>query len=79
MENFIPLEENVNPEEELKEIRAELEYQRGFLKQVMAKLNNERFVRNAPEKVVEMEQKKKDDAGKKIKALEDRIAGLENT
>ncbi len=76
VEYFIPMEEHVNPEEELKELSSELEYQKGFLIKVMAKLDNERFVQNAPEKVVQMEQKKKDEAVKKIQALEERISGL---
>ena len=76
VEYFIPMEEHINPEEELKELSTELEYQKGFLIKVMAKLDNERFVQNAPEKVVQMEQKKKDEAVKKIQALEERISGL---
>ena len=38
----------------------------GFLKSVLAKLNNERFVDNAPAKVVEAERKKQADAESKI-------------
>jgi valyl-tRNA synthetase len=76
VEYFIPLEEHANPEEELKELEQELFYQKGFLEKVMAKLKNERFVQNAPSKVLEMEHKKREDAEKKIKVLEERIAGL---
>ena len=57
-------------------VEEELAYQKGFLKSVMGKLSNERFVRNAPSPVVEKEQKKKDDAESKIKVLEERIAGI---
>jgi valyl-tRNA synthetase len=76
VEYYIPLEEHVNPEEELQNLQTELEYQKGFLEKVMAKLRNERFVSNAPQAVVEKEQKKKGDAEKKIRVLEERIAGL---
>jgi valyl-tRNA synthetase len=80
VEYFILVEEHMaNPEEELKELKAELDYHRGFLRKVMAKLNNERFVQNAPGKVVETENKKKDDAEKKIQVLEERIKGLEGS
>ncbi len=76
VEYFIPLEGHVSPEEELKELQGELDYQKGFLEKVMAKLNNERFVRNAPEAVVEKELKKKKDAERKIQVLQERIAGI---
>ena len=39
----------------------------GFLKSIEKKLSNERFVSNAPEQVVAMEQKKMEDAQAKIK------------
>ena len=55
---------------------AELKYAQGFLKTVMGKLGNERFVQNAPEAVVAMERKKKADAEEKIKSLEESIAAL---
>lgn len=76
VEYFLPLGAHVDPEEERKNLETELAYQRGFLKSVMAKLNNERFVSNAPPSVVEKEQKKRDDAEKKIQVLEERISGL---
>jgi valyl-tRNA synthetase len=43
---------------------------------VFKKLNNERFVQNAPEQVVAMERKKQSDAEEKIAALRDSIAAL---
>ncbi|WP_288021284.1 class I tRNA ligase family protein [Tenuifilum sp.] len=75
-EVYIPLEGLIDVEEERKKILAELEYTRGFLNSVMKKLNNERFVNNAPADVVAMEQKKKSDAEAKIKALEERLNEL---
>jgi valyl-tRNA synthetase len=74
---YIPLGKLVDVEEELKKLNAELAYTRGFLHSVMKKLNNERFVSNAPEAVVATEQAKKADAEAKIKVLEEQIAGLE--
>jgi valyl-tRNA synthetase len=77
VEFYVPLEDHVNPQEELNDLSAELDYQKGFLQKVMGKLGNDRFVKNAPESVVEKEIKKKDDAEKKIRVLEERIAELE--
>lgn len=76
-EYFIPVGDIIDPQEEKNKLLNELEYTRGFLNSVLKKLNNERFVQNAPEKVVAMEQKKKEDAEAKIKILEEKIAGLQ--
>ncbi|MCM1450522.1 MAG: valine--tRNA ligase [Clostridiales bacterium] len=62
----IPLENNINIEEEIARLEKDLEYQEGFLKSVMKKLANERFVNNAPAQVVEVERKKQADAELKI-------------
>ena len=43
----IPMDAFINVEEELKKLEADLAHQQGFLKGVMAKLSNERFVANA--------------------------------
>ena len=75
-EYAIPLGNNIDVEAELKKLKGELKYAQGFLKTVMGKLNNERFVQNAPEAVVAMERKKKADAEEKIKSLEESIAAL---
>lgn len=75
-EFYIELGDLVNVEEEIKKLNEELEYNKGFLKSVMKKLSNERFVNNAPEKVVGIEKKKKEDAEAKIKVLEERIASM---
>ena len=42
----------------------------------MKKLSNERFVNNAPEKVIEIERKKQADAEAKIKILKEQIVSL---
>lgn len=75
-EYAIPMSNAIDVEAELKKLEAELKYAQGFLKTVMGKLGNERFVQNAPEVVVAMERKKKADAEEKIKSLEESIAAL---
>lgn len=75
-EFFVPLEENIDPEEARKKLEEELAYTRGFLASVDKKLSNERFVAGAPEQVISLERKKKADAEAKIKALEEQLKGL---
>jgi valyl-tRNA synthetase len=66
----------VNASEELKKLEEELVYTRGFLKSVLAKLENDRFVDHAPEQVVHKERKKREDAEKRIRILEERMRDL---
>ena len=75
-EYFIPLTGKLDVESELAKIQEELNYNRGFLVNVMKKLENERFVKNAPASVLELERKKKSDAESKIKSLEEAIKSL---
>ncbi|MBK9290024.1 MAG: valine--tRNA ligase [Bacteroidetes bacterium] len=75
-ECFVPVSASVNTEEERRKLMAELEYTRGFLRSVEAKLSNERFVANAPAKVIEIERKKKSDALARIEVLEKQLALL---
>jgi valyl-tRNA synthetase len=75
-EYFVPLGNLIDTEEEIAKLEKELEYNRGFLNSIMKKLSNERFVNNAPEQVVTMEQKKKSDAEENIRLLESQIAAL---
>ena len=77
-EFFIPVEGRLDIESELVKLKEELEYNRGFLVNVMKKLDNERFVQNAPATVLDLERKKKSDAESKIKSLEERIKELGN-
>ena len=76
IEYYIPLEKMHDVEGELAKISEELDYTRGFLVSVLKKLENKRFVENAPAKVLEMERKKKTDAETKIKSLEERAIEL---
>jgi valyl-tRNA synthetase len=75
-EFFIPLEGELDVEAEIEKTEKELEYQKGFLESVDKKLSNERFVNNAPEKVLATERQKKADAEAKIKVLEETLSRL---
>ncbi|MEC7084709.1 MAG: class I tRNA ligase family protein, partial [Bacteroidota bacterium] len=66
-----------NPEEEISKLKEELNYQKGFLVIVQKKLNNTRFVDNAPEQVVQIERKKETEAIEKISQIEKQIAKLQ--
>jgi valyl-tRNA synthetase len=77
-EYYIPLAGRMNVESEIAKIKGDLKYYSGFLDTVMKKLNNERFVQNAPVNVLELERRKKDDAESKIKSLEERMKELES-
>ncbi len=75
-EFFIPASDTVDIEAERKKMTDELKRMVGFKTSTEKKLSNERFVQNAPEKVVAMERKKLADAEAKIKTLEDSLASL---
>ena len=72
----VPMDAFINVEEELKKLEADLAHQQGFLRGVMAKLSNERFVTNAKPEIVELERKKKADAESRIASLEEAIKAL---
>ena len=48
----------------------------GFLIGIQKKLSNERFVNNAPEKVIELERKKESDTLAKIETIKSSLASL---
>ncbi|MCF8296692.1 MAG: valine--tRNA ligase [Saprospiraceae bacterium] len=75
-EFYIPLTESIDIEAEIEKLEKELQYTKGFLTGVMKKLSNERFVNNAPEKVIEIERKKQADAEGKIKVIEEQLLAL---
>ncbi|RZP17547.1 MAG: valine--tRNA ligase [Flavobacteriales bacterium] len=75
-EYFIPMEGSVNVENEIEKLSHELTYTEGFLKSIQAKLTNERFVNNAPEKVVASEKQKEADALAKITTLKNSLSSL---
>jgi valyl-tRNA synthetase len=75
-EFYVPMGSNINPEEEKERLSKELEYNQGFLKSVLVKLSNEKFVANAKPEVIAAERKKESDALSKIKAIEEQLAVL---
>jgi valyl-tRNA synthetase len=75
-EYFVPITGAIDVAQEIKKLEEELNYTQGFLKSVQKKLSNERFVNNAPEKVIEIERKKEADALSKIEMLKTSIASL---
>jgi valyl-tRNA synthetase len=72
-EFYVPLGSNINIVEEIAKITADLDYNLGFLTSVMKKLDNERFVHNAPAAVLVLERRKKADAESKITSLKERL------
>ncbi len=78
-EFFIPSDGDIDQTQQIIELEKELEYTKGFLSTVMIKLTNKKFVNNAPEKVVEIERKKKTDAEDRILKLEESLKNLKNS
>ncbi len=75
-EYFVPVSGAIDVEAEIAKLEEELNYTQGFLKSVQGKLSNQRFVANAPEKVVATERKKEADALAKVETLIASIDGL---
>ena len=75
-EYAVPMKNLIDVEAEIARMEKELKAKEGFLKGVLAKLNNERFVANAPEAVVALERKKQADAESIIKSLKESIEAL---
>ena len=73
---YIVLNQEIDAEAERIKIEKELEYQRGFIKSIEAKLSNERFVAGAPAQVVDNERKKLADGLTRISILEDSLGKL---
>ena len=73
----LPFEKEIDFDGEIKKIKEDLDYQKGFLKSVNSKLENKRFTDNAPDSIVQNEIKKKNDAISKISVLEERLKKLE--
>ena len=75
-EFYVPLGDKIDVAAEIEKLNQELAYTQGFLKSVMVKLSNERFVANAKPEVVEVERRKMADAESKIKTIEEQISML---
>jgi valyl-tRNA synthetase len=75
---YIPVGDRHDHDDELKKLQNELDYAKGFLHSVMQKLNNQKFINNAPQNVIDLEIRKKEDAEAKINAIQERIASMKN-
>ncbi len=77
-EYFVPISiEDIDVEAEIIKLNAELKRAEGFLFGITKKLSNERFVNNAPEKVLELERKKEADTLAKIETIKSSLASLQ--
>jgi valyl-tRNA synthetase len=75
-EYFLFDEGVIDRKKALEEAEKDLKYNEGFLKSVMNKLSNEKFMAGAPEAVVAAERKKQKDAEEKIAILQAQIVNL---
>ena len=75
-EFYIPYAGNIDIKGEKIKIMKELDHLNKFLISIKKKLDNNKFVSNAPEKVIEMERKKENDTMEKIKILENRLKNI---
>ena len=73
---YLALGQAVDKGQEKARLEKELAYARGFLAGVVKKLNNDRFVQQAPAQVVALERKKQADAKAKCQLLEKQLAQL---
>ena len=75
-EYAVPIGNLIDADAEREKAEAEIKRLQGFMAGIEKKLQNERFVQNAPAQVVELERKKLADAQSKIAALEATIKSL---
>ncbi|MDE5609005.1 MAG: valine--tRNA ligase [Bacteroidales bacterium] len=75
-EFFVPMAGLVNVEDERARAEKDLKYEQGFLLSVRKKLENKRFVDNAPQAVVDAERKKMADCEQRIALLEAQLKQL---
>ena len=76
-ELFVPLEGLIDLDKERERIQKEIDRLEGFLKSVESKLNNDGFVNNAPEDVVERERDKKEDTETNLEKLREILEELD--
>ncbi len=74
---FLPLEGLVDIQEEISRLNKELEKWASEIKRAAGKLQNERFVQNAPEHVVQEERDKEAEYKKRYASVEEQISKLE--
>ena len=75
-EFYVPAGETVDVAAELARLEADLKYAQGFLRSVMGKLSNEKFMAGAPQNVIDNELKKKTDTETRIRVIGEQMAGL---
>lgn len=73
---YLPEGVILDKNQEKDKLQKDLEYYKGFLKSVEAKLNNPKFANNAKPEVIQNERNKKADAESKISALEKQLENL---
>jgi len=77
-EYAVPLGSTIDVAEEIRKMEEEINYLEGFLRSVMKKLGNEKFVANAKPEVVAVERKKRADAESKLALLRESVAKLKD-
>lgn len=76
-EYFVPISiENIDIEGEIIKLELELERAQSFLFGIQKKLSNDRFISNAPDKVIALERKKESDTIAKINTIKSRLESL---
>ncbi|MGI6291929.1 MAG: valine--tRNA ligase [Bacteroidales bacterium] len=75
-EFFIPYQAKIDKAEVEQKLKSEIDYTQGFINAVNKKLSNENFIKNAPDKIIELERKKLADAIEKKRLLEEKLNNL---
>ncbi|MBP7184369.1 MAG: valine--tRNA ligase [Saprospiraceae bacterium] len=73
----IDYEIKVDVESERKRLSEEIQYTKGFIQSILKKLENEKFVSNAPPAVIDSERKKLSDGQARLSLLEKSLANLD--
>ena len=73
---YLHLEGDINVEQEVNKTKEEIENKESYLKQLENKLENEGFLNNAPEEVVEQEKNKYKQARDKLEKLQQKLDSL---
>ena len=76
-EIYVPLEDFIDVDKEIERINGEINRIEGWLKGINGKLNNENFVNNAPEAVVQNERNKKRDGEANLAKLREQLKDFE--
>ena len=73
---IIPLINFLDSKKDKLKLQEELKYTQGFMNSILKKLNNNNFIKNAPEKIINLEKKKLSDMKLKIDSLKKNINDL---